>query len=63
MQNQQVDNDTLARYLAAAGQMNPNTSNLDSNLMSTMLQQNNQMPYMAQTGGVNKNQKDFFFGK
>ncbi|AGD92409.1 hypothetical protein LBA_00491 [Megavirus lba] len=61
MQNQQVDNDTLARYLAAAGQMNPNTSNLDSNLMSTMLQQNNQMPYMTQTGGVNKNQKDFFF--
>ncbi|AZL89364.1 hypothetical protein QKC54_gp0464 [Megavirus baoshan] len=61
MQNQQIDNDTLARYLAAAGQMNSNTSNLDSNLMSTMLQQNNQMPYMAQTGGINKNQKDFFF--
>ncbi|AGF85332.1 hypothetical protein QJ854_gp450 [Moumouvirus goulette] len=57
----QQENDLLARYLSAANQVpGQSMSNLDPNLLSTLMQQTPQTSYMAQTGGANSN-KNFFF--
>ncbi|QGR53947.1 hypothetical protein [Moumouvirus maliensis] len=57
----QQENDILARYLSAANQVPGQAmSNLDPNLLSSLMQQTSQTPYLAQTGGANSN-KNFFF--
>uniref|UniRef100_A0A6G6ACS5 Uncharacterized protein n=1 Tax=Borely moumouvirus TaxID=2712067 RepID=A0A6G6ACS5_9VIRU len=57
----QQENDILARYLSAANQVPGQAmSNIDPNLLSSLMQQTSQTPYLAQTGGANSN-KNFFF--
>ncbi|AQN68315.1 hypothetical protein [Saudi moumouvirus] len=59
----QQENDILARYLSAANQVpGQSMSNIDPNLLSSLMQQTSQTPYLAQTGGANNNNnKNFFF--